>query len=833
MADISSLPLPGAPVRVPLKTYSAEIHFTSLALGIDNIHYDVFLSPRFVEVSRKYVQDSLRQAANVAQFYGMDARSFRPPETSAFRKVLSDFLQASLTHAQFHKNIELDLLVRVAVIKHLAHEAGSQFANLVLECKERIRSRGEHFDRSEQAYVLRARLSELQADRRNIYRTVGQQLFQILSELEDTVLARLRRALFGEEFAETYGLLRNRLLFVEGGRDDALYLEHYVLVGNFVRDEDRFETFEALLLEFLRDSVLAEAQGDELATATKSYEELSSKVLSTGTQLAELEARRADLGRALEGGEGLLARIRGRRDPSEVRAELADVESRFNFLRQKLEQLTPQLEESKGRVEFLTEAYRSRLGEFLNDPNNAKRLFDAKWEEEGALAPPDARERLLDAWVQYLEQRGLMIHVLSSYEVRNLHLDYCPPVNLHQLKRALVHREELKQAEEIIRQFPARQMSLKRLEEAGKALRRYPRNEVRSVARKFAEDFIRLRRDTRNYNRLVALAERINLIQAEPTRELSRLNNSLYEILLPDEARPAEDRVVSHAVIKADVRGSTKMTQDLLARGLNPASHFTLNLHTPVKRILERYGAAKVFIEGDAIILAIYETESNQAHQRAVAKACVLAREILVVSNGYNARVQSSDLPPLELGVGVAFQNSAPTFWIDSDSRIMISRAINLSDRLSSCSKVARRLLSAQPSPFNVFLFETVIEGVAEEETEELLIRYNLNGIELNDEGFAKLAEEVSFEPLQMRFPMPWGIEDVTLHVGHVPIGEALERIVVRQGVVRHILPNRSIGEPGTRAYYEVCVNPKVLQAVEEKLPPAGARPDASAGRSA
>ena len=100
------------------------------------------------------------------------------------------------------------------------------------------------------------------------------------------------------------------------------------------------------------------------------------------------------------------------------------------------------------------------------------------------------------------------------------------------------------------------------------------------------------------------------------------------------------------------MRGSTKITQELLARGLNPASLFSLNFYEPVKRILERYGAAKVFIEGDALVLAIYETESNRVQQRAVSKACALARQILAVSSAYNERPDSADLPRLELGVG-------------------------------------------------------------------------------------------------------------------------------------------------------------------------------------
>jgi len=107
--------------------------------------------------------------------------------------------------------------------------------------------------------------------------------------------------------------------------------------------------------------------------------------------------------------------------------------------------------------------------------------------------------------------------------------------------------------------------------------------------------------------------ERINLVTTEKARELSRLNNRLYECVLPEEARPEQDHVISHVIIKSDVRGSTRMTQDLLSRGLNPASHFSLNLHEPVKKLLDRYSAKKVFIEGDAIILAIFETESTVA----------------------------------------------------------------------------------------------------------------------------------------------------------------------------------------------------------------------------
>ena len=188
---------------------------------------------------------------------------------------------------------------------------------------------------------------------------------------------------------------------------------------------------------------------------------------------------------------------------------------------------------------------------------------------------------------------------------------------MQQLKKALVQREETKRVAQILEKFPARKVSMKKLEEASRAIRRRTTEETLSVGLQFAEDLMRLRRDRRNYQQVAAWMERINLVHSERARELSRSNKSLYEFLHPDENRPADDPVINHVVIKADVRGSTSMTKDLLSRGMNPASHFSMNLHEPVKRMLERYGAAKVFIEGDAIILAIYETESTRATRRA------------------------------------------------------------------------------------------------------------------------------------------------------------------------------------------------------------------------
>jgi hypothetical protein len=819
MPDLRIAPSPDHPARMKLESYSAEIRLPNLTLGVDNIHYDVFLSPRFVDFTRKYLQDLVRQSVNISLFYGKDRKQSSAPEHGAFRKLLTDVLQASVTRAKFQQSIETDILHQLALIKHLTSEITAQFSSMLVECKDWIRARGEHFEHSEQAHVMRAKIAEMQSDKKNVYRQIGETLCRIWREVEEGTLSKSRRALFGEDFHDTYELLQNRFLFVENGNDDHLFLEHYVLVANFVNDPDRFEVFDTLLLDLVRDFVLTGDNADDLGKARKAHERLLEQARQKRTEIARLEEELEEVSGRSSDGDSLFPSIFKRKGgaASVSHAETAELRKKLALAEKTLEELGPQIDSAKQHMNFRIEEYRNRLGDYLNQPQNARRLFDAQAPGEGENTR-QTRSQLLEEWFHRLEERDLLFHVLAGYELRRIYADYCPPIHLQALKKALVNREEAKRVETILEQFPARKISMKRLDDASRAIRRRTREEQLATVLQFAEDLMRLRRDRRNYQHVAAWMERINLVRSERARELSRVNKSLYEFLHADEGRPTDDPVINHTVIKADVRGSTGITKDLLAKGLNPASHFSMNLHEPVKRMLERFGAATVFIEGDAIILAIYETESTRATTRGVARACILSREILAVTQAYNTRTKSTGLPPLEIGVGVAFQDSAPSLWMDGESKIMISRALNLSDRLSSCTKIAKRLFASNPSPFNVFLLQPLMEDAAEDEGEELLVRYNLNGIELNEEGFQKLSAEIAMSPMGGNFPMPWGKERVQLYFGEVPLGDTLEPVVVRKGFVHQLLPGAKVGAQGTRAYYEVCTDPKLLELARKKF---------------
>src|ERR1700722_7544450 len=122
MSETRILTAPDHPARMKLEPYSADIRLESLALGIDNIHYDVFLSPRFVEFTRKYLLDLIRQTVNVTLMYGKNLKKTTPPEHAAFRRLLTEVLEASITKAKLAGSVETDILHRLALLKFITTE---------------------------------------------------------------------------------------------------------------------------------------------------------------------------------------------------------------------------------------------------------------------------------------------------------------------------------------------------------------------------------------------------------------------------------------------------------------------------------------------------------------------------------------------------------------------------------------------------------------------------------------------------------------------------------------------------------------------------------------
>ncbi len=496
-----------------------------------------------------------------------------------------------------------------------------------------------------------------------------------------------------------------------------------------------------------------------------------------------------------------------------------------------------------GRDDHINAEHYVMFGNFVRDPDRYERMLQiaqdflkslgVPTEEERAYdsilsAPENAQElagggtpddtpkgkmqaAVLDGWMEKLERADVMDRVVAAYEAAPLLAEYSAVINPQQLKNALISRAERERVLDLLDEHG--KLSPANLEAAIRRAGTYRGPEHTKIAGRFLRDLIRYHRDLRRMEAVNVGMDSVNLVVNPKVRELSAINHTLYEFLLPEEQRPPEERVVHHVILKADIRDSTTLTRSLLERGLNPASHFSLNFYEPINKLLPAYGASKVFIEGDAVILALFEHEGEPAF--GVARACVLAREVIDIVRGYNEVSQRSGLPTLELGIGISYQDSAPLYLMDGESRIMISKALNESDRLSSCSKIARLLLAgATESLFNVYAMETVEEADTAGSPEEFLVRYNLDGIHISEAAFRKLQQEISLQEHHLTLPPLWPGEEFPVYNGLVPLGRgSFRRLVVREGRVPHIDPRDFSFKRWTDTrYYEVCTSEAIYE---------------------
>lgn len=713
-----------------LNSYLPSLAIEGLQIGVDNLRHDVYLSTKFVERMRFHLTRLIIQHGNlggllateeaekpaVKQFIGQNAAAKGQPksEPSELKPLLASLHVASLNRAKAAKNLTIDVLGRLAILKFLRVELNTQFAQVLERCRMRLKN--YEGVRHQKSHEYNEAVAAFQVAKKIILRKAGLELFHTLREIEKETLVRMRQSLFGTRTDVEYKLFLNPLIFTEDGRDPYFNAEHYVMLGNFDSDANRYANICRIAGEFLK-SVSPTADDDTI----------------------------------------------------------------------------------KG---------------WLNVPENAQELVSSGTPDD-STREGRSQESRLETWVEALEREKVIDQVIASYETVPLLAEYSPRIHVQQLKNALISKEERERVERLIQEHG--KLSAENLKAAVSRVANCTGAARDRLAARFLYDFLRYHRDLQRLEVVNDALDCVNLIGSEKLRELSNLNGTLYEFLLTEEQRPAGASVERHVIIKADVRDSTRLTRSLLERGLNPASYFSLNFYDPVNKLLPKYSASKVFLEGDAIILALFEIEGQP--ESAVSRACVLAREIIEIVQGYNQLLGRSGLPGLELGIGITCQNSAPMYLMDGEQRIMISDALNASDRLASCNKRVRKPVEGLSSPFNVYVFQTISDGEAAENPDEAVMKYNLNGIRISEPAFRRLEQEVSLEACHLKLPELWGSEAFKLYSGLVPLGnDIFRKIVVRASRTPQIDPaDFSLVQWTNNWYYEICSNPAIYTALESK----------------
>ena len=741
----------------------------SLPRGIDNVRVDVRLSPQFMHAARRLVGSLLYQHIGHERYGAKPAPPSRQ-ELQDFRAAYAALLGAMVRLAKQEQRPYPVVLMQLSVLKLVGELVTREFDAQIGHLRG-ILAGGDTHAKGGRKMLLHEHITVLAQRRRTIEQQARQQVVDEIRRVENGPGVKLRDSLLGRSWVIDESQLFNPLLTATDPQDSLLLMRHYVLLGKRTADWDALSRFEGYVERLFTRAV------PEPAAQQERRREEGETVGGSWLAGSDWAARAERLGVGDDDDER-------EHNPLTDNPVNADILFNENFL-------DAWLDEVRRAGAADTEAR-------LRSQRRLQRL---------------ARERVRS----FVEREGLLRWITAAYELVPVFREHYATLNPLLLVQYLAsggrdRRGALAQIRQALRKSGA---SLRPLQQLDTRLGRLTEREELQHVVNFVRDFLTYRRDLRAFYQVQGLFEQIRLLEEADDIRLSRVNNCLHELLSGSEDEPKHERIRCHAIVKADLRGSTTITRQLLEQGLNPATHFDHNFFAPIRDVLHTFGAEKVFVEGDAIIAAVLEYADDVDTHMPVARASALGQRMVGIAEAHNQILETVGLPRLQVGIGVAFSPESPTYLFDGEQQIMISSAIGRADRLSSSSWRLRQLAeSRQGDARRVRVYELAHDHPLRGEKGENHLRYNVAGVEIEAQAFEKMKSEIDLRRVEISQP---GMKQAAVfHLGRAPdIHGAVQVLVIRESRVL-LYGIEGPGEATGEHYYEVVTDPRLLRLVEQ-----------------
>ncbi len=767
------------PAAIPLR-FSLD----RIPRGIDNTHIDIFLSPQFTSSTRILVRRMLQHDIGVNSW----GEAHPPPsirDLENFEKAYTGLMEAGVSKARKESSPDQIQLLHFAILKYLLMSVGEE----LIQHRDRLQhARTIGGDQSSgHAVHLHDKLVILAKEETALKYRITRKLFRHVYKLESTALRKLRKSVLGRSWPISKLMLFNPVLQLPSLWAEEQFMHHYSLAMMSRDEPGRFSLINRIVTDVFGYGLPAWAHAPQLPEASKD-----------GVRL-----ERDSAGMRLRQDRGMLSGF---------------LETELLFV---------------GSIQ--ADEYAEGLCSWLDDPGNMEAILFLDGSDRHARTThranaPDLKsdvrwrklhEHIMSEVHRRFRQTGLTAKIYAAHEAPKVYKELHGRVPLGIICQYLegdLPRRKLLRKLSGLKNVPQPDIARKVLEIAAERITNMSKVRREYRIKCFLRDFAVLRRDLKLSYQSHFVMNSIRILLRDETIALSRSNDSLQEFIQHSEVGVESHRIRNHVIIKADVRGSTAITAELLDQNLNPASHFSLNFFQPITKLLESFGATKVFVEGDAVILSIAEYEDAPYQWLCVSLACGLARKIIQVVDTQNVQNRKHGLPELELGLGISFNDGSPAFLNDGDREIMISPAINRADRLSSCAAVLRRTALSEQVKRGVEVVVPVDQRMMHKDRNDELLSYNVNGIELDMPAFFKLKTELAL--VRVGGSVPKYSEHSVFYAGRYPdrVGK-MHWLVVREAPVRLWVGNSiNTEEEWGRRFYEVITDPHVITELKNRI---------------
>jgi hypothetical protein len=734
--------------------------------GVDGIHLDVALGASLEKAARLYVAALLQE--NLAHLWGQALTATSDAVLPMFRDQVREHHHAAVREARDGAALERLQLFQLAVLKLVLSEIDGELARVRNDIDhERAQRERQAGTRSLQLHREIALLGRYAPHVR--YRTARRAIRELI-RLEHAGLRNLRQSVLGRSWPVAEAMLANPFLQLDGIGGLRDFKESYPVV--------------------LHDLAVARRIGDCLFTALSGWlpERLAIATVSRQSRRQKVAAQ-------------------GQQVTGTGRLVLQDW--------------------ARGLVG--TEELEAEVVSWLDEPESVVALLGGSvgdWPQAGPWPQGDVaglQRHLNTRFIRLVARDGLLRRVSAAYALADMYpslgvVDAEGPVFDYLAGDA--DRRSLQRRLDALSQDVDSAQITRRIDERSKEFRRRRKGNRQRLMARLAGDYCALRRDVKLAVQAYAALAQIRVLADPASLELSRANNTLQLFCQQAQLPDTRGSLVGHVIVRADVRGSNDLVAALSRRGINPAAFFSRHLYDPLAQLLDQFDARRVFIEAGGVVLTTLEYAGDGLDQLAASRASALA--ILLLGRGAALNVESErlGLPGLEFSVGIVYADSPPTYLYDRSRRVLVSSANTQASRIASCHALFRQRC-ALPEGRSLCVASPV-PGPDDPNTSGDLVRYNVNGIELDGAAFARLSAELRMRKVRVRDPQHQ--RPVKLHVGQCPDAKgSLHWLVVREQPVKLWMGRQLLESPDEgRTFFELVTDQTLVERVRERLDQSG-----------
>jgi class 3 adenylate cyclase len=736
------------------------LNFNILPRGIDNIHIDVYLSPRFKKNLTRFIHNLVPLVIQHLQ-QGKWQVSLPQNQLSVLKKEFDDLMNNALHRAKETGERQIPDILFIATLKHIHNEVNDTVSATLQKSKE---GKKGHSIRGLKPKANDRLVAWLFRYRDHILALSNSTLLEALCKEQKKSLKEGVKNFLGKETIFSIQAMESPLVLSESPASELIQVENYLLFGQQQSDENSFVNIDKQLAEIFSDYLSLMEKRDD----------------SSNRELYNLQ----------RGGDINSNTIHSLSQPS-VLMNAANIDILLN------------IEWSDERLKAVSAFSDIAKYRRLRQHRRFQRLLREKLESQ-------------------LTKSGLAAWVVAAYEAKNIIQKSTSDISASQLTSLLArkqNKQEFRQKLAEITRGINNPPDTNTITLAWDRVQNKKDELLDSYLLQFIRDFSQYRRDLLTLLIYQHASSELNILEKEKDIETSRANFTLYSLLHRSEEQNVNAPILSHVIIKADLRGSTEVTAKLTELELNPATHFDRNFFSPINAVIESYGAEKVFIEGDAIILILCDRAGTSLERLIGARACGLAAKILQIVAKQNRELAAYGLPKLELGIGIAYEKGAPRYLFDGQHRITISPAINRADRLSACNWSIRNWRQAQNATSDyVEVYQPSESAVTHGEKAQKDMVFNLNGILIEEGVFQRITHELTPKKINNKLR---GITESTLYAMQFPdLNGANHSLVIRKSPFHLYDPEYKVDEcPAVenRYFYEVLHHRSILDQLRKK----------------